>query len=569
MSERILHRIDPRVFLDFDNLVKPIPLNANVREWAIPQHVLRSNVGLTLLGYVCPAAMIKIPLDDALLWVVAGFKADIQRFRAGRTYPHLAAQCLLLCGYDLPDELKAFAVPVPHSGEADGHAPASQLKLTEDVGAIAKRVPPVDQLLKLHQSLWVFILRNPYATAIRAQEEEYRELFCRLADALEPIRSTLSRIEGWPTRVARAFPVIIDAFDENARLWGWEGLAATEPQRSAYISDRNALFLEQAGRARYEAALSWQAGCRGLECPPIIDAIADEGRMLGFSATMTSDDGKALFKTADTAWHDAPRLGIAYPKISDAVLAKLEEGWRTLNAVLIGIVPREVARPNWHEQPRDKLQDTLAAVDDPTLDECDRPAPPNPPIRPRENVPATAAGAPAVRSEGTKDRHRPAPAGTSGRHKGHVFISYSHKDERFLNELRVHLKPYLRKSTFTAWSDKQIDSGSRWLDKINAALSRSSVAVMLVSPDFLDSDFIHEHELGPILKGSEAGGVRILWTLIRDCSYNETPLKQIQAVVAPPGKPFAEMRPAKRDTAWRKVCEEIKKASMGSDPVSG
>ncbi|MGA2701366.1 MAG: toll/interleukin-1 receptor domain-containing protein [Isosphaeraceae bacterium] len=140
-----------------------------------------------------------------------------------------------------------------------------------------------------------------------------------------------------------------------------------------------------------------------------------------------------------------------------------------------------------------------------------------------------------------------------------VFISYSHRDKRFLDELQTHLKPYLRTRAITAWSDQQIQPSSKWFDEIKAALAKTSVAVMLVTPNFLGSDFIHDHELGPLLKEAEAGGVKVLWLLIRDCSWKETPLKDYQAL-APTDKPFAGMTSAKRDTAWRKVCEELKQA---------
>ena len=98
-----------------------------------------------------------------------------------------------------------------------------------------------------------------------------------------------------------------------------------------------------------------------------------------------------------------------------------------------------------------------------------------------------------------------------------VFISYSHKDKRFLDDLQTHLKPYLRNRTFTTWSDKQIEPGSKWFDSIKSALARTSVVVMLVSPAFLASDFIADQELGPLLKEADAGGVTILWVLVRDC----------------------------------------------------
>ena len=128
-----------------------------------------------------------------------------------------------------------------------------------------------------------------------------------------------------------------------------------------------------------------------------------------------------------------------------------------------------------------------------------------------------------------------------------------------MNELLTHLKPYLRSGAVAAWSDQQIAPGSKWLNDIQEALKRTSVAVLLVSPDFLASDFIHKHELGPLLKEAENGGVKILWIQLHACSYEETPLQAYQAVVSPPEKPLGEMRTG-RNKAWVQVCKEIKNA---------
>jgi tetratricopeptide (TPR) repeat protein len=76
----------------------------------------------------------------------------------------------------------------------------------------------------------------------------------------------------------------------------------------------------------------------------------------------------------------------------------------------------------------------------------------------------------------------------------------------------------------------------------------------------LSSDFIHEHELGPVLKEATRGGVKILWFPIRDSAYKKTPLKDYQAAVLDPSKPLASMTKARRDQAWVKICEEIEKA---------
>ncbi len=140
-----------------------------------------------------------------------------------------------------------------------------------------------------------------------------------------------------------------------------------------------------------------------------------------------------------------------------------------------------------------------------------------------------------------------------------VFISYSHRDKRFLEELTEHLAPFASSGTVTAWSDKQIAAGSAWFTDIQTALSNTRVAVLLVSPSFLASEFVRKHELGPLLKEAEAGGVRILWIPIRASAYEETALQKLQAV-SPPDEPLAQMGKADRDEAWVRICKEIKRA---------
>jgi len=146
-----------------------------------------------------------------------------------------------------------------------------------------------------------------------------------------------------------------------------------------------------------------------------------------------------------------------------------------------------------------------------------------------------------------------------------VFISYSHEDTKWREDLEKNLKPYLRGGSITSWSDQQIVPGSEWFKEIQSALTNSRVAVLLVSPDFLASDFIHEHELAPFLKEAEQGGVKILWVPIRNSAYRRTPLKNYQAVLSPE-TPLAAMTRAKRDQAWVKICEEIEKAASQPGP---
>lgn len=152
---------------------------------------------------------------------------------------------------------------------------------------------------------------------------------------------------------------------------------------------------------------------------------------------------------------------------------------------------------------------------------------------------------------------------TTARNK--AFISYSHKDASFLEELLVHLKPLERAGRVSKWSDKEIAAGSKWFETIQAELAAAKVAVMLVSPDFLASDFVHEHELGPLLKQAEAGGVTLLWVPVRASNYKMTGLKQYQAVISA-ATPLNQL--PDRDAAWVAVCEKIEEVLNPPSPGS-
>src|SRR5689334_8317696 len=86
-----------------------------------------------------------------------------------------------------------------------------------------------------------------------------------------------------------------------------------------------------------------------------------------------------------------------------------------------------------------------------------------------------------------------------------VFISYCHKDKKYLRELKTSLAPVSGQYALDVWDDSRIGVGEPWHDSIVTALEKADVGVLLVSPDFLASRFVTEVELPKLLRARAAG----------------------------------------------------------------
>jgi hypothetical protein len=143
--------------------------------------------------------------------------------------------------------------------------------------------------------------------------------------------------------------------------------------------------------------------------------------------------------------------------------------------------------------------------------------------------------------------------------RGVVFISYSHGDAQWLALLQKHLKPYVRTGSLEVWDDTKIKAGEQWKVSIREALDRAKVALLIVSPNFLESDFIAQNELPPLLQAARARGVRILWLPLSASSYEETQIGSFQAALNP-SNPLDAMSEAQQHQALVSVCRLIKAA---------
>ncbi|MEO0456805.1 MAG: COR domain-containing protein [Cyanobacteria bacterium P01_A01_bin.114] len=141
-----------------------------------------------------------------------------------------------------------------------------------------------------------------------------------------------------------------------------------------------------------------------------------------------------------------------------------------------------------------------------------------------------------------------------------IFISYSHQDAEWLKKLQTFLKPMVRQGTISVWDDTQIEPGADWRKDIETALAAAKVAVLLVSQDFLASDFIHKNELPPLLDAAENKGLTIIWVPISYSTYEDSAIEKYQAAHSP-NHPLESLTPANQKKALVNICKAIKNAA--------
>lgn len=138
-----------------------------------------------------------------------------------------------------------------------------------------------------------------------------------------------------------------------------------------------------------------------------------------------------------------------------------------------------------------------------------------------------------------------------------VFVSYSHADAEFLNRILIHLRPLERKGLINLWSDTKLQAGVRWKEEIRVALENARCAILLVSADFLSSEFINTQELPPLLRAARECGTRIIPIILKPCLYlKEDDLGEFQAL-NDPANPVIRMNEFEREQLYVKLAETI------------
>lgn len=158
-----------------------------------------------------------------------------------------------------------------------------------------------------------------------------------------------------------------------------------------------------------------------------------------------------------------------------------------------------------------------------------------------------------------------------------VFFAYSHKDEDLRDQLDVQLSMLKHEGLIESWHDRCITAGSTLDPSIDAKLEEANIILLLVSPDFLASEYCYEVEMNRALERHRSGQARVIPVILRPCDWSHAPFADLLAVPRD-GKPVTKWQ--NKDEAFldiaksiRKVIEEMDVArpvpAASSKPFSG
>ncbi len=152
-----------------------------------------------------------------------------------------------------------------------------------------------------------------------------------------------------------------------------------------------------------------------------------------------------------------------------------------------------------------------------------------------------------------------------------IFVSYSRRDRTWLERLQVHLSPLESDGVIDLWDDTEIKAGDDWEAEIEQALAEAKAAVLLISADYLASDFIRDRELQPLLEAAKGEGLLILSVILSPSRFKRMKSLSAFQAVNNPDRPLISLERWEQEQVFDRVAESIEKALTGvgePDPQS-
>jgi hypothetical protein len=138
-----------------------------------------------------------------------------------------------------------------------------------------------------------------------------------------------------------------------------------------------------------------------------------------------------------------------------------------------------------------------------------------------------------------------------------IFISYSHKDEDWKDQILSQLGVFVKQDLLNVWEDRRIGAGEDWYEKIQEAMKSATVAVLLISQHFLTSDFILREEVTRLLQRRDEKGLVIFPVLIRACNWQIVDWLSRMQVRPTDARPVASYKGNRKDKVLAEIALEV------------
>ena len=142
-----------------------------------------------------------------------------------------------------------------------------------------------------------------------------------------------------------------------------------------------------------------------------------------------------------------------------------------------------------------------------------------------------------------------------------IFFCYAHEDEALRKELEKHLRALKRQRIIDIWHDREIRAGAEWEREIDRHLNTAKIILLLISPDFMDSDYCYSQEMLRAMERHERGDARVIPVILRPVYWQGAPFGKLQALPTD-AKAIISRHWHHLDEAFFDVAEGIRKAAL-------
>jgi hypothetical protein len=146
-----------------------------------------------------------------------------------------------------------------------------------------------------------------------------------------------------------------------------------------------------------------------------------------------------------------------------------------------------------------------------------------------------------------------------------IFIAYCREDQKDLEELHKELIGIKEICPVSTWYDRDINAGDVWEDELKQNLETAKIILLLITRDFLSSDYCMKVEFKRAMERHKSGDARVIPIILRDCSWKNHPeIKKLQIL---PSDGVSIDKYENRDTAFVKIADGLRKVLENIQPL--